>query len=211
VTVTPVAGLLLAAGAGRRLGRPKALLEVGGEVLVERGVRTLRAGGCSPVVVVLGAAHEEVTARADLVGADVVVNADWASGMGSSLRAGIAALPPAAAAVVVALVDQPGVGPGAVQRLAGAAARGVAVAVATYDGRRGHPVLLARPTWPEVARLAHGDAGARRYLLARPELVTEIPCEGTGTPDDIDTAEDLARLRAVARLAPDPAPGPRSQ
>src|SRR5687768_645098 len=97
------AGLLLAAGAGRRLGGPKALLEVGGERLVDRGVRTLRDGGCAPVLVVTGAAPVEV------IGAVVVPNPDWRDGMGASLRAGLAALPPGCPAVVVALVDQPGV------------------------------------------------------------------------------------------------------
>ena len=79
------AGLLLAAGEGRRLGRPKATLELDGERLVDRGVRTLRDGGCSPVLVVAGAAQIEV------IGAVVVPNPDWRDGMGSSLRAGLAA------------------------------------------------------------------------------------------------------------------------
>jgi nicotine blue oxidoreductase len=87
-----VAGLLLAAGAGRRYGMPKALVVDGGRLLVERALATLREGGCAPVVVVLGAAADEVLARADLSGATPVVNEDWASGMGSSLRAGLAAL-----------------------------------------------------------------------------------------------------------------------
>lgn len=100
-----VAGLLLAAGQGARLGRPKALLEHQGERLVDRGVRLLEEGGCHPVVVVLGAATPQVRR------AVTVQNPDWASGMGSSLRVGLAAVPAEAEAVVIALVDQPFVRP----------------------------------------------------------------------------------------------------
>ena len=194
MTGVPVAGLLLAAGEGRRLGGPKALVSLAGELLVERGLRLLRDGGCAPVVVVLGAAADLVDERADLGDAEVVRNADWRSGMGSSLRAGLAALPEAVGAVVVVLVDQPLVGPEAIGRVVRAYARGAAVAVATYGGQRGHPVLLARSTWAEVARLAVGDAGARTFLRARPELVVEVACDGAGRPDDLDTPADLARL-----------------
>jgi nicotine blue oxidoreductase len=184
-----VAGLLLAAGSGRRLGRPKALVELGGQRLVDRGVALLRAGGCQPVVVVLGAAVVAVPGASV-----VVVNGDWATGMGSSLRAGLAALPDDVTAVVTALVDQPHVGAEAVRRLAAAVEAGAAAAVATYGGRRGNPAAFARSAWPEVARLAVGDVGARAFLVARPELVTLVPCDGTGRPDDIDTPADLAGL-----------------
>ena len=186
-----VAGLLLAAGSGSRLGRPKALVEVGGQRLVDTGVGLLRDGGCEPVVVVLGAAEAAVP---DAV---VVTNPAWATGMGSSLRAGLAALPADVPAVVVALVDQPHVGAEAVRRLVAALVGGAVAAVATYGGRRANPVALARSVWPEVGRLAVGDVGARPFLAAHPELVTLVPCDGTGRPDDIDTPADLARLDPV--------------
>ncbi|MGH3341979.1 MAG: nucleotidyltransferase family protein, partial [Carbonactinosporaceae bacterium] len=179
-------------------GRPKALVEVGGTLLVERGAAVLRAGGCAPVHVVLGAAHDRVVASADLSGAVVVHNPDWRSGMGSSLRAGLAALPPAAGAVVVALVDQPGVTPEAVRRLLTAYLDGARVAVATYGGRRRNPVLLARDTWAEVARLAAGDVGARPFLAAHPALVVPVACDDAGSPADIDTPDELRRLTADA-------------
>ncbi|SDM01810.1 nicotine blue oxidoreductase [Nonomuraea maritima] len=180
-----VAGLLLAAGSGSRLGRPKALVEYAGERLVDRGVRLLEEGGCHPVVVVLGAAAVQVR------GAVTVRNPDWASGMGSSLRVGLAALPPQTRAVVVALVDQPLIGPGAVRELI---VSGADLAVATYGGRRRNPVLIGREHFAGVAELAVGDVGARPYLAAHPELITEVPCDAYGDPADIDTPEDLGLL-----------------
>ncbi|MFF0861759.1 NTP transferase domain-containing protein [Nonomuraea sp. NPDC003560] len=180
-----IAGLLLAAGEGARLGTPKALVEFGGERLVDRGVRLLAEGGCRPVVVVLGAATVQVR------GAVSVRNPDWRTGMGSSLRAGLAALPPEATAVVVALVDQPLVRAGAVRALA---ASGAGLAVATYGGRRANPVLIAREHFAGVAELAVGDVGARAFMKAHPGLVTEVACDEHGDPADIDTPQDLELL-----------------
>ena len=97
-------------------------------------------------------------------------------------------------AVVVALADQPLVGEEAVRRLIGAYRGGASVAVAAYDGRPRNPVLIAREHWADVAAAATGDAGARGFLRARPELVTLIECGDTGRPDDIDTPDDLARI-----------------
>jgi nicotine blue oxidoreductase len=198
---SPVAGLLLAAGGGRRLGgRAKALLPAGpaGRPLVERAAGALRAAGCAPVHVVLGAAEEAVRAGARLPGCVPVSNPDWESGMGSSLRAGLASLEPTgAAAAVVLLVDQPGIGPAAVARLAAAYRTGGAeLAAATYDGVRGHPVLLGRRRWPEVTASATGDRGARDVLEAathRGELAL-VECGDVAAPDDVDTPADLALL-----------------
>ncbi|WP_433468545.1 nucleotidyltransferase family protein [Spirillospora sp. CA-128828] len=187
------AGLLLAAGEGSRLGRPKATLELDGERLVDRGVRMLRDGGCSPVVVVAGAAQIEV------IGAVVVPNPDWRDGMGSSLRAGLAALPPACPAVVVALVDQPLVTPAAVGRLVAAYEAGAGIAVATYGGAPRNPVLLSAEHFAGVAEAAVGDQGARGYLRAHPELVTPVPCDDVAAPDDIDTPEDMAAFNRRER------------
>jgi len=182
--IAPIAGIVLAAGGGRRFGGPKAVVAVGGERLVDRAVRVLREGGCAPVVVVLGAVDTDVPA-ADAV----VLNARWAEGMATSLVAGLAepALAGAAAAVVV-LADQPWLSPAAVRAVA---ARGGASALvtATYDGERGHPVLLGRDHWAGVAALAGGEVGARAYLAAHPEQVVEVPCEGSAR--DVDTPGDL--------------------
>ncbi|WP_431893257.1 nucleotidyltransferase family protein [Nonomuraea sp. bgisy101] len=181
--MTQVVGLLLAAGQGARLGTPKALVEYEGERLVDRGVRLLHEGGCHPVIVVLGAATVQVR------GAVVVRNPDWRSGMGSSLRVGLDALPSDASGVVIALVDQPFVEPAAVRALIGS---GAEVAVATYGGRRRNPVLVSVEHVARVAELAVGDVGARAFMRAHPELVTEV--EVPGDPRDIDTPEDLAAL-----------------
>ncbi|WP_212009696.1 nucleotidyltransferase family protein [Catenulispora pinistramenti] len=183
-----IGAVILAAGGGRRLGgRPKALLSHGGELLVERAVRTARAGGCGEVVVVLGAEAAEVRRRADLTGCVVAVNQDWETGMGSSLRAGLAALPASCDAAVILLVDQPFVTSEAVRAVVAA---GAEVAAATYAGRRGHPVLIAARHWPEASAAAVGDRGARDFL-ARHQVVS-VPCDGS--PADIDVPEDLMLL-----------------
>jgi CTP:molybdopterin cytidylyltransferase MocA len=187
-----VAGLLLAAGQGSRLGRPKALVEIGGLSLAERGVSLLRDGGANPVVMVTGAAP------VSLPGVITAHNPEWQTGMGSSLREGLQTLPADRDAVVIALVDQPLIGPEAVRRLIAAFLAGAEVAVACYQGRPRNPVLIGRAHWAEAAAAAQGDAGARRFLRARPELVTAVECGDVGRPDDLDTLEDLLRIAAVA-------------
>ena len=191
-----VAGVLLAAGDGTRLGGPKALVELGGVRLVDRGVTLLRDGGTAPVLVVTGAVAVE------LLGVITVHNPGWRSGRGSSLAAGLRALPASSRAAVVALADQPLVGPGAVQRLIGAYLDGARVAVATYGGSPRNPVLIAREHWPEVIRLADGDVGARPFLRAHPDLVRLVECGDTGRPDDVDTPGDLERVARLLAAAP---------
>jgi nicotine blue oxidoreductase len=184
--------VLLAAGQGSRFGRPKALVELDGQTLAERGIGMLRAGGTDPVLLVTGAAEVEL-------GPDhrvrTVYNDEWRSGMGSSLRTALRALTdPDVGAAVVALADQPLVGAEAVSRLIAAYQAGVSVAVAAYDGRPRNPVLLAREHWPEVMAMATGDQGARAFLRACPDLVTLVECGDTGRPDDIDTQADLEHI-----------------
>ncbi len=183
--MSTVAGLVLAAGGGRRYGMPKALVEYGGSLLVERAVRTARAV-CDPVLVVLGARAVDVWRTADLDGATVLANRDWETGMASSLRTGLDGLrgwPGAVDAALVTLVDMPGMTPEALRAVAEHAAPD-ALAVATYDGVRGHPVLLGREHWAGVAATATGDEGARRYLAAH--TVTEVDCTGLADPVDLD-------------------------
>ena len=172
------------------MGGPKALVELGGEPLVRRALRVLADGGCAPRVVVLGAAADAV--RAVLPG-DVAVAeaADWAEGMGASLRTGLAALPPDVAAVLVHLVDLPGVTGAAVARLADGAGPAT-LRRASYHGRPAHPVVLGRDHWAGVVASAKGDAGARDYLKANPALEL-VECADIATPDDVDTPDALAR------------------
>ncbi|MHA6802691.1 nucleotidyltransferase family protein [Salinifilum ghardaiensis] len=183
------AGVVLAAGAGRRFGRPKALVEHDGELLVERACRVLREGGCSPVFAVLGAAAEQVRATARLPRVRPVDNPGWDTGMGSSLRAGLAAAEASSAeAVVVLPVDMPGITAEAVRRVAAHSAP-EALAAASFAGARGHPVLLGRQHWCGIREAAAGDAGAREYLRTR--HVTLVDCADCSDGRDVDRPEDL--------------------
>ena len=183
------AGVLLAAGAGRRMGQPKALVRYRGRLLVESAAEVLRAGGCAPVVVVWGASGEQVRAEAELPGCRLVDNPDWPTGMGSSLRVGLDALADDEIdATLVLPVDVPGVSAEAIRRVAALAAPDALVR-ASFDGVPGHPVLLGRSHWAGAWESATGDAGARDYL--RRHRVELVPCEDVGTGTDVDRPEDL--------------------
>ncbi|CAM5238948.1 Nicotine blue oxidoreductase OS=Streptomyces griseomycini OX=66895 GN=FHS37_002921 PE=4 SV=1 [Streptomyces griseomycini] len=188
--------MLLAAGGGRRLGgRPKALLEHRGRPLVKHALRALRNGGCGPLHVVLGAAADEVRARADLTGSVVTVNPGWEEGMGSSLRLGLAALAGTGAdAALVLLVDQPGIGAEAVARVRLAYRSRTSLVAASYDGERGHPVLFGADRWADIAAGAVGDQGARAYLREHRDAITLVECSDVAQAYDIDTAQDLSHL-----------------
>jgi CTP:molybdopterin cytidylyltransferase MocA len=178
------------------MGRPKALVELGGEPLVRRALRVLADGGCAPLVVVLGAAATDV---ADVLppGVHVVVADGWEEGMGASLRTGLAALEaldPAPDAALVHLVDLPGVTAAAVARIAARTDPDVLLRAA-YAGRPAHPVLIGRSHWAGVRAAAVGDSGARGYLAGHPDLAL-MECGDLADPDDVDTPEQLARFRA---------------
>ncbi|HEY3527862.1 MAG TPA: nucleotidyltransferase family protein [Nocardioides sp.] len=180
-------GLLLAAGAGRRMGLPKALVHDDTGSWLVRGISNLRDGGCTRVTVVLGADAERAGSIVENLEVNVVVADDWADGMGASLRAGLDALAESTdTAVVVSLVDLPDLVPEVVARVIAAVPPGPAgLARATYDGRPGHPVLLGRDHWAGVAETAVGDQGARTYLASRD--VTSVECGDLATGRDVDS------------------------
>lgn len=182
-----VRGLLLAAGAGRRYGGPKALVPG----WLDRAVTVLRDGGCAGVTVVLGAEAERVRAPD---GVQVVVADDWAEGMGASLRAGLSALAGRedAEAVLVHLVDLPDVSSEVVRRVLYVRVTPTTLRRARYGGRPGHPVLLGRDHWAGVALVARGDRGARDYFRDhRPE---PVECGDLATGHDVDRPAADRRL-----------------
>jgi nicotine blue oxidoreductase len=222
----PVTGILLAAGAGTRLGLgPKALLPYRGRPLVEALAGTLLDGGCRDVVVVLGAGAPDVEAAATLDRCRVVINPHWETGMGSSFLLGNQSADPTHN-LLVALVDQPGLTPETVRRLLAAHRPGritaAAYSRAASDGgqigglpdtrrpdgsagndgnrgqawalRRGHPLLIDGSLRASVAATVTGDAGARRFLRAHPELVDDVDCSDQSTGEDIDTPDQLHLL-----------------
>ncbi len=179
-----IVGLVLAAGAGRRLGRPKAEVLVGGVRLIDRAVATLAAGGCERVVAVV----REAGVHAD--GATAVLNPAAEDGMGSSLRTGMAALPDDTEAIVVTLVDLPDVSPAEVRAMIGWYRNGASIIAVRRAGVRSHPVLVARRWFTAFADAAHDDQGARAFFGAHWDDVDFLDF-----PDpicDIDTPEDLA-------------------
>ena len=178
------AGLVLAAGEGRRFGGPKQLALLDGCPLVEHALAAV--GGLDRVVVVLGAHADEVRRGADLGAAEIVVCDGWAEGMSASLRAGLEALR-GAEEIVIVLADQPLVTPAVVERVR--AAPGPA-ARAVYDGAPGHPVAVRAPLLERAGDL-RGDAGFRELLGD----ATEVECSDLADPRDIDTREDLEVMR----------------
>lgn len=180
-----IAGLLLAAGAGRRYGMPKALVD--GGAWLRRAVTTLTDGGCDPVLVVVGAQADQVVPLVPDIASSVLA-ADWEEGMGASLRAGVAALiasaPPEVQAALVHLVDLPDVDAAVVRRLT-ALANPTVVARAGFESQPGHPVLLGRQHWAEIVASARGDRGARDWLAGRSDLIV-VDCSDLASGIDVD-------------------------
>ncbi len=186
-----MAGLLLAAGAGRRFGGPKALADTGQGPWVLRGLAVL--AGLSPRLVVVGAAADQVVA---LLPTDctAVRNPTPEAGLSSSLRAGLVALAaarPPVTAVLITLVDLPDVGPAVTRRLLAAAPPTPQVlARAIYRGRPGHPVLIGAAHWPDLLASLGGDRGARDYVTAAGAVGVE--CGDLATGRDVDRPPPVA-------------------
>jgi molybdenum cofactor cytidylyltransferase len=190
------AAVVLAAGQGTRMPHAhKLTAPLNGEPLVRRAVSAALASRARPVIVVTG--HEGEKVRAALAGLDVVFvdNPDFARGLSTSLRAGIAAVPEEVDRVVVLLGDMPKVEPALIDRLAAAIdpAAGRLIAVPVAQGRRGNPVGWARRLFPALMAIK-GDVGARALIAESPELVAEVLAEGEGAFLDIDTRDELEAL-----------------
>ena len=192
-----LSGIILAAGASTRIGRPKQLLPLGSRTVLQCVLDEAVASGLDEVILVLGDRADAVLSAVKLPSerrVRVVVNADFARGQSTSLRLGLRSADDRSAGAAVLLGDQPGVTAGLIDEVANAfRTAGLPAARPVYegaDGRRvpGHPVLLARRIWPEV-ELLEGDEGARALLSAHPGWLLEIPVEGEA-PGDIDTRED---------------------
>jgi len=183
-------GLLIAAGAGRRMGQPKALVaDANGIPWVVSSARALVTGGCAETVVVIGAAADEVRSLLVDEPVTVVEAPDWEAGMGASLRAGLEAIAGSRAdAVLVHLVDLPDVGPDVARRLIVHAQPGI-LARATYGKGPGHPVLIGRDHWAGVAEEASGDRGARDYLARH--TVLDVDCSDLATGLDMDDVRSM--------------------
>lgn len=178
-----ITGLVLAAGAGRRLGRPKAEVRLGGYRLIDRAVAILSDGGCDEVLTVVRSA--DVIAA----GARTVLNPDPDEGMGSSLRWGLAALKPESVACVVLLVDMPTIRAVEVAAVIDAHRQGADLVAVRRAGVRSHPVLVGCRWYAEFAAAASGDQGGRSFFAAHRDDTAFLDY-----PDpirDIDTSEDL--------------------
>ncbi len=182
-----VAAVILAAGSSTRLGQAKQLVELGGERLLERAVRTAREAGLSPVVVVVGARAAQITAQCDLRDAQVVRCERWAEGMSQAIAAGVAAAAETnAASAVVMTTDMPFVTPTHLQALC---KRRGDVRASEYAGRKGVPAHFPRSAFSALLQL-QGDSGARDLLQSA--VAVDLGADAL----DIDTAEDLSAARA---------------
>ena len=189
----PLPAVVLAAGGSRRMGRPKALLSLpGGPAALARVVAACREGGCSPVLVVAGADADAVAAAARAAGADVVENGAWERGRSTSVKAALPHLPGGARGLLLFPVDHPLVEAPVVAALLAAfgADPGAEVVLPVHGGRRGHPILLAARTFPEIAGL--GDDEPLRSVVHRPgRRVLEVAVEGDAILRNIDRPEDV--------------------
>ena len=188
-----VSGLVLGAGASTRFGQPKQLLPFRGGALLGWVIdQAERAAGLDEVIVVLGRAADEIREKVVFGNAKVVENPVFGSGCASSYRAGIGALDPRSDAIMILLGDQPGVDPETINCVAAEWRRGDGqIALASYQGRKGHPILFAKPLFDRLVGL-HGDKAAWKLVDANPDLVRVIPFDRP-FPEDINTLEDFQR------------------
>ena len=187
-----VTGLILAAGASRRLGEPKQLLAYRGRTLLDATLSAARACGFDQLLVTLGAAGAQVRTAVDLGNAEVVENPEYSTGCSSSIAAALRSVDSRADGLVLLLGDQPGIKPSDVARLA-ADAKG-SMAVCRYDDGLGHPMWFRRDMFTELSEL-HGDRAVWRLLHSGRYEIREVPVEGA-VPVDVDTWQDYEALLA---------------
>jgi molybdenum cofactor cytidylyltransferase len=192
------AAIVLAAGRSTRMGGPNKLLaEIGGRPLVRIAAEEALASRARPVIVVTGHQRERVEAALSGLAVKCVHNPDFAEGLSTSLKAGLAAVPEDVDGVIVCLGDMPQVRADLLDRLMAALDpdRGALIAMPTTDGKRGNPVVWSRRFFNELAAL-EGDVGARHLIARYPEAVVEIPVTGNAAFADVDTPEALSRVKA---------------
>lgn len=187
-----IAGLLLAAGRGRRFGGDKLLHPLtDGEPVVLASARSLRAA-LTRAVALVRPDQPQLAARLAALGLEVVEVGDADAGMGHTLAAGVTATADADG-WVVALGDMPRLAPATTARVAAALAAGASIAAPVHAGRRGHPVGFAGE-WRTALRALHGDTGARHLLAAHAARITALTVDDPGCLLDVDTPADLAAL-----------------
>jgi molybdenum cofactor cytidylyltransferase len=187
--------IILAAGESKRLGNPKQLLSINGNTLLARVANTAGESGLNPVIAVLGANDDKLSATLNIPGLIVVKNDDWKEGMASSIRIGLSSmleLSPQVDGVIMMVCDQPYLNQDLIKALIGAQRdSGLPVAAASYGGKLGTPALFHKSLFPELMSLS-GDTGARKILDKMRDDVVVIDFE-MGIVD-IDTPEDYERL-----------------
>lgn len=192
-----IAIIVLAAGASRRLGRPKQLLELGGEPLIRHTVRNAMASKADEVLVVLGNEADRIALEIAELGPRTVINPDFTAGQSTSMVAGISALAPDIDAVILMLGDQPTVAPALLDTLIERFHSTGAKIIQPYydDGRPGNPVLIAHALFPELVEVT-GDIGARNVVRERFAEIERVDVD-LPHPLDVDSEEDYARLKST--------------
>ena len=194
-----ISAVMLAAGKSARMGEPKQLLRLNGRTVLEQTLENVRASGVDEVVLVLGASAEKIRGelRGELFdGLKVAVNQNYAQGMASSLRVGLATASPQMDAALVVLADQPFVRPETMQQIIKRYRRSDAeIVIPFYEGKRGNPVLLDRSVFPDAMAL-EGDIGFRALFGKHTAGIVEMNVADEGVLLDIDSREDYERLRS---------------
>jgi molybdenum cofactor cytidylyltransferase len=195
-----IAAIVLAAGLSSRMGRNKLLADIAGKPLVRRVAETASASSADPVIVVSGNASADTIAALAGLNVSIVENPDFRNGLSTSLKCGLRALPGDCDGAIVLLGDMPAVMPALIEKLIAAfdPAEGCAICVATYQGKRGNPVLWARQFFPDMLQL-EGDVGAKHLMATNSELVCEVEAADDAPLIDIDTPEALIAYAARTR------------